>query len=60
MGKSGDTIKINTGKTLLVAHQGLFVKERGNTIPAFRDSSKRNFFGAECDVHTTTDKKFVV
>lgn len=60
MGKSGETIKINTGKTLLVAHQGLFVKERGNTIPAFRDSSKRNFFGAECDVHTTTDKKFVV
>lgn len=60
MAKSGETIKINTGRTLLVAHQGLFVKERGNTIPAFRDSAKRNFFGAECDVHTTSDKKFVV
>ena len=56
-----DTIKLeNKGKTLMVAHQGLFVVERGNSIPAFRDMAKRSHFGAECDIHVTKDKRIVV
>lgn len=55
-----DTIKVEKGKTLMVAHQGGTVAERGNTIPAFRDMAKRSYFGAECDVRVTADKKFVI
>lgn len=44
----------------MVAHQGLFVAERGNSIPAFRDMATRSHFGAECDIHVTKDKKIVV
>ena len=55
-----DTIKIEKGKTLMVAHQGGTVAARGNTIPAFRDFIKRSWFGAECDVRVTADKKFVI
>lgn len=55
-----DTIKVEKGKTLMVAHQGGTVAERGNTKPAFRDMAKRTYFGAECDVRVTGDKKFVV
>ena len=59
MGK--DTIKLqNKGNTQMVAHQGLFVAERGNSIPAFRDMATRSHFGAECDIHVTKDKKIVV
>ena len=55
-----DTIKVEKGKTLMVAHQGGTVAERGNTKPAFRDFIKRSWFGAECDVRVTADKKFVI
>ena len=56
-----DTIKLqNKGNTQMVAHQGLFVVERGNTIPAFKDMATRTHFGAECDIHVTADKKIVV
>ena len=55
-----DTIKIEKGNTLMIAHQGGTVAERGNTIPAFRDMAKRTYFGAECDVRVTGDKKFVI
>lgn len=55
-----DTIKIEKGDTKMVAHQGGTVAERGNTIPAFRDMAKRSYFGAECDVRVTADKRFVI
>lgn len=55
-----DTIKVEKGKTLMVAHQGGTVAARGNSIPAFRDFIKRSWFGAECDVRVTADKKFVI
>ncbi len=55
-----DSIKVEKGKTLMVAHQGGTIVERGNTIPAFRDMAKRSYFGAECDVRVTGDKKFVI
>jgi glycerophosphoryl diester phosphodiesterase len=44
----------------MVAHQGGTVAARGNSIPAFRDFIKRSWFGAECDVRVTADKKFVL
>jgi len=59
MGK--ETVKLSDKRnTLMVAHQGLFVCERGNSIPAFRDMAKRSYYGAECDIHVTKDKKIVV
>ena len=59
MGK--DTIKLeNKGNTLMVAHQGLFTVERGNSVPAFEDAAGRTHCGIECDIHVTKDKKIVV
>ncbi len=56
-----DTIKLtDKGQTLMVAHQGLFAAERGNSLPAFYDAAKRTHIGSECDIHVTADKKIVV
>lgn len=55
-----DTIKIEKGNTLMIAHQGGTVAAMGNSIPAFRDSITRSWFGAECDVRVTADKRFVI
>ncbi len=56
-----DTVKLeNKGRTLMVAHQGLFVAERGNTLPAFTDAAERSHIGSECDIHVTADKRIVV
>lgn len=55
-----DTVKINKGKTLMVAHSGGNIVEKGNTIPSFEEAAKRSYFGIECDIHVTADKKFVV
>ena len=55
-----DTIKINSGKTKMVAHQGLFGLERGNTNLAFVAAGNRaKYFGIETDVHRTADGKYV-
>lgn len=56
-----DTIKLENKKdTLMIAHRGLFVKEWGNSIPAFEDAAKRTHVGIECDIHVTKDKQFIV
>lgn len=60
MEKHEDTTKIEHGATRMIAHQGLFVAERGNSIPSFRYASTKSHYGIECDVHVTKDKQFVI
>jgi len=55
-----DTIKINSGRTKLIAHRGLSSIERENTCPAFVAAGNRSYFGIETDVHVTRDGKFVI
>ena len=60
MERHEDTVKINKEHVKMIAHQGLFVAERGNSIPSFRYASTKSHWGIECDVHVTKDKQFVV
>ena len=55
-----NTIKINKNKTLIVAHRGLSGLEKENTMAAFICAGCHSYFGIECDIHPTTDGKFVV
>lgn len=55
-----DTIKINKKQTLMVAHRGLSGLERENSLHAFVAACNRSYYGCECDIHLTKDKKFVV
>ena len=55
-----DTVKINSGNTLMVAHRGLSGIERENTYPAFVAAGNRSYFGVETDVHKTADGQFVI
>ena len=54
-----DTIKINSGKTLIIAHRGVSKLERENTCPAFLSAAGRSYYGIETDVHPTRDGKMV-
>lgn len=62
--KSGDfkmnTVKFNKGNVQVVAHRGLSGLEPENTVSAFIAAGNRSYYGAECDVHVTTDGKIVV
>ena len=62
--KSGDfkmnTVKFEKGNAQVVAHRGLSGLEPENTVSAFVAAGNRSYFGAECDVHVTTDGKFIV
>lgn len=42
------------------AHRGLSSIVPENTIEAFREAAKYNYYALECDVHCTTDGKWVV
>ena len=55
-----DTIKINNKNTLMIAHRGLSGIERENTIRSFTAAVNRSYYGTECDIHLTKDKKFVI
>ena len=55
-----DTLKLEKGSTLMVAHRGLSGIEKENTMPAFVAAGNRSFFGIETDVHRTADGQFVV
>lgn len=52
-------IYISRKNTRIIAHQGLSVAERGNTLPAFIAAANRPYYGIETDVHVTGDGKFV-
>ena len=55
-----DTIKINKGDALIVAHRGLSGIERENTCAAFVAAGNRSYFGIECDIHRTVDGGYVI
>ena len=54
-----NTIRIESGKTLMVAHRGVSGIETENTCSAFVAAGNRSYFGIETDVHRTRDGKFV-
>lgn len=55
-----DTIKISKLDTKMVAHRGVSKIEPENTLAAFELAGKTSYFGIECDVHVTKDKKYVI
>ena len=55
-----NTIKVEAKGTGFVAHRGVSGIERENTCPAFVAAGSRSYWGVECDVHVTADKKFFV
>ena len=50
-----DTIKMNTGKTQMVAHAGLMGMESANTNAGFIAAGNRTYWGVECDVRVARD-----
>lgn len=44
----------------LIAHRGFSSVYPENSIPAFEGAAEAGFWGAECDIHTTKDGKWVV
>ncbi len=50
----------NTEDIKLVAHRGLCSLAPENTIPAFEEAVKHNYYAAECDIFLTTDGEWVV
>lgn len=44
----------------LIAHRGFSGIYPQNTVPAFEGAVESGFWGAECDIHTTKDGKWVV
>lgn len=63
--KPKETVSISdmTEKTdgiRLIAHRGLSGIAPENTLPAFEEAGKAGYFGAECDVHRTSDGKWVI
>lgn len=58
------TFSESTDKNLdeihLTAHRGLSSIVPENTIEAFREAAKHKFYALECDVHCTTDGKWVI
>lgn len=44
----------------LIAHRGFSGVYPQNTIPAFEGAVEADFWGMECDIHTTKDGKWVV
>lgn len=55
-----DTIKIEKGRTRMIAHRGVSGLETENSIPAFVAAGNRSYYGVETDAHVTKDGRFVV
>lgn len=55
-----NSLKIQSGKTRMVAHRGLSGLERENTCAAFLAAANRSHFGIETDVHESADGQFVI
>ena len=55
-----NSLKINTGKTRMIAHRGLSGLERENTVAAFIAAGNRSYYGIETDVHESADGRFVI
>ena len=55
-----NTIKINSGKTKIIAHRGLSGIEKENTCSSFVAAGNRSYFGIESDVHVSKDGEFII
>ena len=55
-----NTIKIEKGQALIIAHRGLSGIEKENTNAAFVAAGNRSYFGIETDIRRTADGHFVV
>ncbi len=61
-----DTVPVATATTKdlsdvhFTAHRGLSSIVPENTLEAFREAAKYNYYALECDVHFTTDGKWVI
>jgi glycerophosphoryl diester phosphodiesterase len=50
----------DTSDIRLIAHRGLSGVAPENTLPAFNEAGEAKYYGAECDVHLTSDRKWVI
>ncbi len=55
-----DTIRIERGKTRMIAHRGLSGIETENSYAAFVAAANRNYYGIETDVHVTADGRYAI
>ena len=55
-----NTIKVDSGNTLMIAHRGLSGIELENTCSAFVAAGNRSYFGIETDVHVTADGQYII
>ena len=44
----------------MIAHRGLSLLAPENTLPAYELAGKYGYYGAECDIHETKDKEFIL
>ncbi len=51
---------IPTGSVRMTAHRGYSAVAPENTLPAFRKAGEYGFWGAECDITTTSDGVWVI
>ena len=52
--------KIPTGSVRMTAHRGYSAVAPENTLPAFQMAGQYGFWGAECDISTTSDGVWVI
>ena len=54
-----DSIRISKKNVYMIAHRGLSGIEIENTYPAFLAAANKSFYGIECDIRKTKDKKYI-
>lgn len=58
--KFSESVEHEAPEIHLTAHRGLSSVCPENTIEAFKEAAKYNYYALECDVHCTTDDKWVI
>ena len=58
--KFSESVENESPEIHLTAHRGLSSVCPENTIEAFKEAAKYNYYALECDVHCTTDGKWVI
>ena len=51
---------IPSGTMRMIAHQGYSAVAPGNTLPAYEEAGKSDFWGAECDIQRTKDGVWIL
>ena len=58
--KFSESVENEAPEIRLTAHRGLSSVCPENTLEAFKEAAKYNYYALECDVHYTTDGKWVI